>query len=329
MRSLLPCSNSRALPSFPSQPEWTLSFKLTGLNKGDSYRASFIYSGTAWHSWSSYTVLPFFVLDNENMPDNAFNNPSQALGYIPLPNTETTNQAYSTTFTANHSYALLCIQFGVCDDGAHDPAFAFTFTDIKVEKQVYPVAYREITWADPIKYTELEYIENVSAVRENPYTLPYIPVTATQIDIKFNVYDTSTGWSAIFSARNKYAGTGISLYMNGNDREHFGYFTGGTTGGGDNFAPFSLNTLYEVSADVTKLVVNGEVYETGNSATNATTRQLSLFANPEIDNPMRGPIYYCKISEAGETIYDFKPAMRHDGVFGFYDKRNAANTIFR
>ena len=297
-----------------------LSFKLTGLTKGETYRASFKYTGTAWHSWSSYTVLPFFVLDSENMGDNAFNSPSAALGYIPLPNTETTNQPYSTVFTANHNYALLCIQFGVVDDGSHDPAFAFSFGDIKVEKRVIPTAYNKIIFADPNKYTPLEYIEAISQARENAYTLPYTPVTATQIDAKFQVYDTSSGWCGIFSARNTYAGTGISLYMNGNDRAHFGYFTGGTTGAGDNFAPFSLNTDYEVSADVTKLVVNGETYETGNTVTNATTRKLSLFANPEWDNPMRGRYYYCTISEAGETLYNFKPVMRHDGVFGFYDK---------
>ena len=296
-----------------------LSFKLTNLTKGESYRASFIYSGNAWYSWSSYTTLPFFVLDNENMPDNAFNNPGAALGYVALPNTAVSNQTYSTVFTANHNYALLCIQFGVCDDGGHDPAFAFSFGNINVEKRVLPQAYNAIDWADPVKYTALEYIESTSAARENAFTLPYIPVTATQIDTKFQVYDTSTNWCGIFSARNTYAGTGISLYMNG-DRAHFGYFTGSTGGAGDNFAPFSLNTDYEVQADVTKLVVNGETYETGNTVTNATTRQLSLFANPEWDSPMRGRFYYFNISEAGEAVYNFKPVMRHDGVFGFYDK---------
>lgn len=302
-----------------------LSFKITGLTKGESYRASFNYTGTAWHSWSSYTTLPFFVLDNENMPDNAFNNPDAALGYIALPNTATENQPYSTVFTANHNYALLCIQFGVVDDGSHDPAFAFSFGNINIEKRVLPQAYNAIDWADPVKYTPLEYIEAISQARNNPYTLPYIPVTATEIDTKFQVYDTSSGWCGIFCARNTYAGSGISLYMNGNDRAHFGYFTGGTTGAGDNFAPFSLNTDYEVQADVTKLVVNGETYNTGNTVTNATTRQLSLFSNPEWDNPMRGRFYYCTISEAGETLYNFKPVMRHDGKFGFYDK---ASRIF-
>jgi hypothetical protein len=40
---------------------------------------------------------------------------------------------------------------------------------------------------------------------------------------------------------------------------------------------------------------------------------------------MRGRFYYCNISEAGETLYNFKPVMRHDGKFGFYDK---ASRIF-
>ena len=322
-------TGSNRLDPYEGNGGWEpLSFKLTGLTKGDTYRASFTYSGTAWHSWSSYTILPFFVLDNESMPGNAFNNPDAALGYIALPNTETTNQYYSTNFVANHAYALLCIQFGVCDDFDHEPSFAFEFNNIKVEKQTFPAAYREITWADPIKYTELEYIENVSATRQNAYTLPYKPITATQIDIKFNVYDTSTGWSAIFCGRNVGAGTGISLYMNGNNRQYFGYFTGGTRGEGDEFAPFSLNTVYNVIADVTKLkwsTDGGATWEekaTGNSVTNATENNLSLFANPGTDNPMRGPIYYCKISENGETVYDFKPVMRHDGKFGFYDKAN-------
>ncbi len=207
---------------------------------------------------------------------------------------------------------------------------SFTFSDAILDNgdpsKIGFYAYMQnVTIVPPVKYTPLEYIEAISQARENAYTLPYIPVTTTQIDTKFQVYDTSTGWCGIFSARNVYAGSGISLYMNGNDRTHFGYFTGGTTGAGDNFAPFSLNTDYEVQADVTKLVVNGETFETGNSVTNATTRQLSLFANPEWDNPMRGRFYYITIKESGETIYDFRPMMRHDGKFGFYDK---ASRIF-
>ncbi|MBQ4229628.1 MAG: Ig-like domain-containing protein, partial [Bacteroidaceae bacterium] len=310
------------------EPLW---YKLSGLTKGESYRLSFNYTGTAWHSWSSYTTLPFVVWDAENVPNMSSADTNGSLAFFLLPNTEVSNQPYSAIFTAVHEYATMCIQFGVCDDGSHDPAFAFSFSDIKVEKRVIPTAYNEIVYADPNKYTPLEYIENISAPREHAYTLPYSPVTATQIDMKFLVNDNSEGWSAIFCGRNVTAGTGISLYMNGNNRSYFGYFTGGTTGAGDEFAPFELNTVYNVIADVTKLQWSkdgGETWEekaTGNSVTNATTNNLSLFANPGTDKPMRGPIYYCTISEGGETIFDFKPVIRHDGVFGFYDK---ASRIF-
>ena len=306
------------------------SFKIEGLNPGDTYKVSFKYTGSAWHSWSSYTKLPFYVLNNENFGSTLYvEEPnSEVLAVALLPNTETTNKEYTLQFDATDDFCVLAVQFGVCDDGTHDPAFAFSFADLKIERVPVVEQYVnnfKLVSVDNGTYTPLAYIENISAARENAYTLPYIPVTATQIGMKFKVYDTCTGWSAIFCARNTHAGTGISLYMNGNDRAHFGYFTGDTRGAGDNFAPFSLNTDYEVTADVTKLVVNGTTYETGNTVTNATTRALSLFANPEWDNAMRGRIEYCTIAEAEETLFDFKPAMRHDGVFGFYD---AASGLF-
>ena len=48
-----------------------------------------------------------------------------------------------------------------------------------------------------------------------------------------------------------------------------------------------------------------------------------MFANPEWDNPIRGRIYYMTIKEDGTTVYDFQPVMRHDGVYGFYDRKTA------
>jgi len=301
------------------------------VNKGEDYCFSFKASHPKYWSWGGQdhmvhaSVWNGYDLGTDKTyryigDDNNNILASFAFQY----QTEVTDLPVVMDFTAAQSTETLIIQFGDGEDNDHN--FWWRFNDVKVAKYVYPVAYQEIITADPNKYTSLEYIENVSAARENAYTLPYSPVTNTQIDIKFKLNDTSNGWSAIFSGRNKGAGTGISLYMNGNDRAHFGYFTGGTTGDGDYFADFSLNTVYNVIADVTKLqwsTDDGATWNekgTGNSVTNATSRNLSLFANPENDNPMRGPIYYCKISENGETIYDFKPVMRHDGVFGFYDK---------
>ncbi|MBR4130771.1 MAG: Ig-like domain-containing protein [Bacteroidaceae bacterium] len=307
------------------------SFQIDGLNPGDTYKVSFKYSGKAWFSWGGrehYTSMPFYVANTEDITRDlvTYEAGGNILAVASLPNTETTNKEYSLQFDATDDFCVLAVQFGVCEDGSQ--GFAFSFADLKIER--IPVVEQyvnnfKLVSVDNGAYTPLAYIENISAARENAYTLPYIPVTATQIGMKFKVYDTSSGWSAIFCARNTHAGTGISLYMNGNDRAHFGYFTGDTRGAGDNFAPFSLETDYTITADVTKLVVNGTTYETGNTETNATTRALSLFANPEWDNAMRGRIEYCTIAEAEETLFDFKPAMRHDGVFGFYD---AASGLF-
>ena len=299
------------------------SFKIEGLNPGDTYKVSFKYTGSAWRSWSSYTKLPFYVLNNPDFGSTLYveepNN--EVLAVALLPNTETTDQEYTLQFVADKDFCVLAVQFGVCDDGSHDPAFAFKFADLKIERvpivEQYVNNFKLVAF-DNNAYTPLAYIESTGAARENAFTLPYIPVTETQISTKFTVYDSSNGWCGIFCARNTHAGTGISLYMNGN-KANFGYFTGGTTGSGDNFAPFSVNTEYEVIADVTKLVVNGTEYPTGNTVTNPTSRKLSLFANPEWDNPMRGRINYCTIKEGEETIFDFQPVMRHDGVFGYYD----------
>ena len=299
--------------------------KITGLTKSDTYRFSFNFTSEGWTSWDNgrWAALPVFVTNNWNFPQNDFYPTAvddQVLGFVHLPKEAVTNEPYSITFNADNTEETLVVNFGVVDD---NPEYRFHFDNLRVERiglpENYTATLEAVAPTDPNAYTPLEYIEAVSQARENTFTLPYIPTTPTKIAAQFLVNDKSTGWCAIFSARNTHAGTGISLYMNG-DRAHFGYFTGGTTGSGDNFADFSLNTEYTIEADVTNLKINGVDHSTGNSVTNATTRRLTLFANPEWDNAMRGYYKYCTISEDGVTIMDFKPVMRHDGAFGFYDE---------
>lgn len=299
--------------------------KVEGLTVGGTYRVSFNFTSDGWTSWDNnrWAALPVFVTNNWDFPQVDYYPTSvggEILGFTTLPKTAQDNAPHSFTFVADATETTLAVNFGVVDDA---PQYLFHFDNIKIESvpilEEYDSSIFEIDETDNHTYSPLAYIESTGAIRENAFTLPYIPVTATQLQTAFNVYDTSSGWCAIFCGRDTYAGTGISLYMNGNDRAHFGYFTGGTTGGGDNFAPFSLNTDYEVTADVTKLVVNGTEYPTGQTETNPTTRALSLFANPEWDNPMRGRFNYMTIKEDDKIIYDFKPVMRNDGAFGYYD----------
>jgi hypothetical protein len=298
--------------------------KVEGLTVGETYRVSFNFTSDGWTSWDNnrWAALPVFVTNNWDFPQNDFYPTAvggEILGFTTLPKTAQNNAPHSFTFVADAPETTLAVNFGVVDDA---PQYLFHFDNIKIESvpvlEEYDSSIFEIDETDNHTYSPLAYIESTGAIRENPFTLPYIPVTATQLQTAFNVYDTSDGWCAIFCGRNTYAGTGISLYMNGN-KQNFGYFTGGTTGGGDNFAPFSVNTDYEVTADVTKLVVNGIEYPTDQTETKSTTRALSLFANPEWDNPMRGRINYMTIKEGDNIIYDFKPVMRNDGAFGYYD----------
>ncbi|MBO5888323.1 MAG: Ig-like domain-containing protein [Bacteroidaceae bacterium] len=298
--------------------------KVEGLTVGETYRVSFNFTSDGWTSWDNdrWAALPVFVTNNWDFPQNDYYPTSvggEILGFTTLPKTAQNNAPHSFTFVADAPETTLAVNFGVVDDA---PQYLFHFDNIKIESvpilEEYDSSIFEIDETDNHTYSPLAYIESTGAIRENPFTLPYIPVTATQLQTAFNVYDTSDGWCGIFSARNTFAGTGISLYMNGN-KQNFGYFTGETTGGGDNFAPFSVNTDYEVTADVTKLVVNGTEYPTGQTETIPTSRALSLFANPEWDNPMRGRINYMTIKEGDNIIYDFKPVMRNDGAFGYYD----------
>ena len=299
-----------------------LYYKLEGLEAGATYTVSFNFSCEQWKSWNegSYAFLPFYVRNTDAFDHaSAPNNPGgEILAMIRLPKAQTTNQPYSFEFTADKDWDVLNIQFGVCDDGEHNPPYYFYFDQLTIEKAVFPVAYEEIIWTDTEKYTPLAYIESTSAARENVFEFPYKPTTDTKVNVKFQT-EVEGGWRAVFSARNVYAGTGMSLYINGNDNAHIGYFTGNTTGNGDNRAPFEIGKEYEAECTVDNLKLNDVDYPTGETACNATSRNFSIFANPEWDNAFHGRIWYFRLSEGEEEICNYVPAMRHDGVFGFYD----------
>ena len=237
--------------------------------------------------------------------------------------TEVTDLPVVMDFTAFQDVETLIIQFGDGEDGEHD--FWWRFNDVNVSKYVYPVEYApiEIEVEDPNKYTPLEYIESTNAARDNAYTTPYVANKDTEVDIQFQSYSGGS-WRAIFSGRNgREANNGISLYQNGDDN-HFGYFVGGYIN--DNHADYpGHNQDITVAASLGNLNVNGTDHPTNQTSFQGSTRAISMFANPEWDDPFRGRIYYMTIKEGGETVYDFQPVMRHDGVFGYYDK---ASRIF-
>ena len=296
--------------------------KITGLTKGEAYRFSFNFTSEGWTSWDNgrWAALPVFVTNNWDFPQNDFYPTSvggSILGYITLPKAAVTNQPYSFTFVADGTEATLAINFGVVSD---DHEYHFRFDNLVIDFADYPEKYN-ITWTDPYKYSPLEYIESTDAARENAFTTPYVAKANTKVGLMFQSYS-GGNWRAIFSGRNgSDAGNGISLYQNG-DQTHFGYFVGGYRN--DNHANYpGHNQDITVEASLGNLKVNGTDHFTNQTTFNASTRKISLFANPEWDSAFRGRIYYFNISEDDESVYTFVPAMRHDGKVGYYDAATA------
>ena len=290
---------------------------------GQDYNWSFIYSGSAYDSWHS-TEFHAYVANDYNLGTSetgaSYNNNVIGIAEA-FPFAGVENKPYSIDFTAKQNNETLVVQFGDANDGKE---FWFKFANLKVSKYVYPLAYEPIDFVvqDDNKYTPLAYIEATDIDRANAFTTTYKAKASTEVDIKFNLYS-NNGWAAVFSGRNgSDASTGISLYKNGG-ADKFGYFVGGYRN--DNFADFpGFNQDITVEASLSGLVVDGgEKVNTNQTSFNSSTRSISMFANPEWDNPIRGRIYYMTIKEDGTTVYDFQPVMRHDGVYGYYDRKTA------
>ena len=298
--------------------------KVTGLTAGKTYKVSFNFTSDGWTSWDNgrWAALPVFVTNNWDFPQNDFY-PTAAggnvLGVTHISKAAQTNEAYSFTFIADAEETTLAVNFGVVDDA---PNYLFHFDNLMIEsvpiQEQYNSSIFEIDNTDAHTYSPLAYIESTGAARENVFTAPYIANASTEVDVKFQSYS-GGDWRAIFSGRNgSDAGTGISLYQNGNQTK-FGYFVGGYRN--DDHAPYpGHNQDITVAASLANLNVNGTDYATGRNEFNASSRAISFFANPEWDNAFRGRIYYFTIKEGDETVYDFQPVMRHDGAFGYYDK---------
>ena len=288
---------------------------------GQDYNWSFIYSGSPYNSWHN-TPFHAFVTNEYNLGTTTVGDVLEGdiIGVteaFPFDGVE--NKPYSIDFTAKQSNETLVIQFGDVDDGKE---FWFKFASLKVSKYIYPLAYEEIDFVDENKYTPLAYIESTGAIKENAFTTTYKAKASTEVEIKFNLYS-NNGWAAVFCGRNGGDNsTGISLYKNGG-ADKFGYFVGGYRN--DNFADFpGFNQDITVEASLSGLVVDGgEKVETGQTSFNSSNNPISMFANPDWDQPIRGRIYYMTIKEEGTTIYDFQPVIRHDGAFGYYDRKTA------
>ena len=132
-----------------------------GLTEGDAYRVSFNFTSEGWNSWSSYTLLPFFVINTPEfsrglVPTSAS---GQVLGYVGLTNAAVTDQFNTFKFIADGTSATLAIQFGVGDDGKE---FRFHFDNLLIEHAIYPNKYQITTAIPPTTADNVEVWDGTS-----------------------------------------------------------------------------------------------------------------------------------------------------------------------
>ena len=132
-----------------------------GLTEGDTYRVSFNFTSEGWNSWSSYTLLPFFVINTPEfsrvlVPTSAS---GQVLGYVGLTNAAVTNQFNTFKFIADGTSATVAVQFGVGDDGKE---FRFHFDNLLIEHAIYPNKYQITTAIPPTTADNVEVWDGTS-----------------------------------------------------------------------------------------------------------------------------------------------------------------------
>ena len=135
--------------------------KIDGFTVGDKYRVSFKFTSNGWNSWSSYTELPVFIINNPEFDRGIV--PSgvsgSVLGLIGLTNAAVENQPYEFNFVADGTSETMVIQFGVGDDGKD---FFFHFDELTIEHYVYPQKYAIDVALDPTTADNVEVWDGTS-----------------------------------------------------------------------------------------------------------------------------------------------------------------------
>ena len=174
----------------------------------------------------------------------------------------------------------------------------------------------------PSAYQEVEWIENNTRGAYIDTQLSVANATRIQANAKFEWVQTSSGESCVLGARKNNDRTMI-FNMYPNLTWEIGYRTSYYSG-----STFSLNTLYEASADFQSgsqtLVANGNtVVSARMSGTITQTLPLYILANNNNGSSRywtRAKIYSLDITIDGVKERDFVPCYRKaDNVIGLYD----------
>ena len=177
-------------------------------------------------------------------------------------------------------------------------------------------------------YTNVDYIGNINNSTSQYFNTGYLPGKDTKIKVKFRPYFRTGEWGAIFSGRDKGAGSGISLYMNENGSK-FGYFVGNYIE--DNHADFTISE-YTAECSLSNLKLGDTDHSTtkNNNAASwvATSRTITLFSNPENDHAFMGSIYYFEIYEGSTLRHKFEPKLKDGGTPCFKCAQCTNHVIF-
>ena len=128
---------------------WEPLHRTINVTPDQDYNVSFKYSTGGWTTWNtSHTEtpdpisLPFKIIDRESYSQNlGFYTDAGLIAYAKLTNSAVNQEPVSVDFTSSTSIARFIIQFGVVDDGEHNPAYWFSFDNWEVKKYIYPKAY--------------------------------------------------------------------------------------------------------------------------------------------------------------------------------------------
>ncbi len=173
-------------------------------------------------------------------------------------------------------------------------------------------------WADT--YTPVAYIEYPSNGADNNsrrFDTGYKVKQNTKIVVKFMAYS-GNSWRAIFSGRDKFAGKGMSLYQSNDNQME--YFVGNWTADRNNInLSTGTENIHTAVCTYEKLILDGTETASGATSFTQSTRNVTLFSNPEIDHSFCGRIYYFSIYEDNKLVHNFVPAKSSNGTKGFYD----------
>ena len=128
---------------------WEPLHRTINVEAEQDYNVSFNYSTGGWNTWNTNHTetpdpisLPFKIIDRENYDQNlGFYTDAGLIGSAKLTNSAASQELISVDFTSTTGVARFIIQFGVVDDGEHNPAYWFSFDNWEVKKYIYPKAY--------------------------------------------------------------------------------------------------------------------------------------------------------------------------------------------